>query len=90
MRYASEGDRRKRSPERGAHPKSTYSHTLISRCARVLLLVEAMRDDQPAEVDMDRDSVHRLLVTLGRKDLLEHGDWLWIHQERSGDVPKAK
>ena len=49
----------------------------------------AMHDDQPAEVDIDHDSEHRLLVTLGRETLLEHGDWLWTHQERSVDVPQA-
>jgi hypothetical protein len=29
----------------------------------------------------------RILVTLGREALLEHGDWLWTNQERDVDLP---
>ena len=49
----------------------------------------ALHDASPGDPDTERASVHRLLVTLGRETLLEHGDWLWTNQERSVDVPKA-
>jgi hypothetical protein len=35
------------------------------------------------------EDVERTLITLGRETLLEHGDWLWSHQERSISVPTA-